>query len=150
MIYFLSESEKKTAIKEYAGRQKTIRQLAQKYGVSYEIMRRIMVTHIVSDIEYIANNIMLMKDGELFYAGTAEELVSSMKEKVWQCNVSRSMIDKYMSEYLVGNIKTTKTGAELRIISIEKPTEDAVAVEKNLEDAFLFYFGEKSEEKQDA
>ena len=107
-------------------------------------------THIVSDIEYIANNIMLMKDGELFYAGTAEDLVSSMKEKVWQCNVSRSMIDKYMNEYLVGNIKTTKTGAELRIISIEKPTEDAVAVEKNLEDAFLFYFGEKSEEKQDA
>ena len=96
------------------------------------------------------NNIMLMKDGELFYAGTAEDLVSSMKEKVWQCNVSRNMIDKYMNEYLVGNIKTTKTGAELRIISIEKPTEDAVAVEKNLEDAFLFYFGEKSEEKQDA
>ena len=90
----------------------------------------LLSTHIVSDIEYIANNIMLMKDGELFYAGTAEDLVSSMKEKVWQCNVSRSMIDKYMSEYLVGNIKTTKTGAELRIISIEKPTEDAVAVEK--------------------
>ena len=39
----MSESEKKTAIKEYAGRQKTIRQLAQKYGVLYEIMRRIMV-----------------------------------------------------------------------------------------------------------
>ena len=36
----------------------------------------------VSDIEYIANNIMLMKDGELFYAGTAEDLVSSMREKV--------------------------------------------------------------------
>ena len=110
----------------------------------------LLSTHIVSDIEYIANNIMLMKDGELFYAGTAEDLVSSMKEKVWQCNVARSMIDKYMNEYLVGNIKTTKTGAELRIISIEKPTEDAVAAEKNLEDAFLFYFGEKSEEKQDA
>lgn len=92
----------------------------------------------------------IQKYGELFYAGTAEDLVSSMKENVWQCNVSRSMIDKYMNEYLVGNIKTTKTGAELRIISIEKPTEDAVAAEKNLEDAFLFYFGEKSEEKQDA
>ena len=43
MISFLSESEKKTAIKEYAGRQKTLRQLAQKYDVLYEIMRRIMV-----------------------------------------------------------------------------------------------------------
>lgn len=98
----------------------------------------LLSTHIVSDIEYIANNIMLMKDGELFYAGTAEDLVSSMKENVWQCNVSRSMIDKYMNEYLVGNIKTTKTGAELRIISIEKPTEDAVAVEKIWKMHFYF------------
>lgn len=41
------------------------------------------------------------------------------------------MIDKYMNEYLVGNIKTTKTRQSLGIISIEKPTEDAVAVEKS-------------------
>ena len=60
-----------------------------------------------------------------------------------------SMIDKY-SEYLIWKyLKTTKTGAELRIISIEKPTEDAVAVKKSGR-SFLFYFGEKSEEKQDA
>ena len=132
----------------------SIHQHRKNWILAYLLCFFISITEIimlvVSDIEYIANNIMLMKDGELFYAGTAEDLVSSMKEKVWQCNVSRSMIDKYMNEYLVGNIKTTKTGAELRIISIEKPTEDAVAVEKNLEDAFLFYFGEKSEEKQDA
>ena len=31
MIYFLSESEKKTAIKEYAGRQKTIRQIGRAH-----------------------------------------------------------------------------------------------------------------------
>lgn len=36
----------------------------------------LLSTHIVSDIEYIANNIMLMKDGELFYAGTA--LISTL------------------------------------------------------------------------
>lgn len=48
------------------------------------------------------------------------------------------MIDKYMNEYLVGNIKTTKTGAELRIISIEKPTEDAVAAEKIWKMHFYF------------
>lgn len=51
---------------------------------------------------------------------------------------------------MVGNIKTTKNGAELRIISREKPTGDAVSVEKNLEDVFLLYFGEKLEEKYDA
>lgn len=110
----------------------------------------LLSTHIVSDVEYIANNILLMKEGELFYTGTAESLLSSMKEKVWQCNVPRNMVEKYAKEYLVGNIKTTEKGAELRIISRGKPTEDAVSVEKNLEDAFLLYFGEKSEEKCDA
>ena len=110
----------------------------------------LLSTHIVSDVEYIANNILLMKDGELFYTGTAESLLSSMKEKIWQCNVPRNMVEKYAKEYLVGNIKTTEKGAELRIISRGKPTEDAVSVEKNLEDAFLLYFGEKSEEKCDA
>lgn len=109
----------------------------------------LLSTHIVSDIEYIANNIMLMKDGKLFYTGTAENLLLSMKEKVWQCQVPRNMVDTYVREYLVGNIKTTEGGTEIRIISKEKPMENAVCVETNLEDAFLFYFGEKSEENYD-
>lgn len=109
----------------------------------------LLSTHIVSDIEYIANGIMLMKEGNLFYTGTADDLLSSMKERVWQCHVPRNMVDKYMKKYLVGNIKTTEAGAELRIISRKKPTENAVPVEKNLEDVFLLYFGEKSEEKYD-
>lgn len=109
----------------------------------------LLSTHIVSDIEYIANDIMLMKEGNLFYTGTADDLLSSMKERVWQCHVPRNMVDKYMKKYLVGNIKTTEAGAELRIISRKKPTENAVPVEKNLEDVFLLYFGEKSEEKYD-
>jgi ABC-type multidrug transport system ATPase subunit/ABC-type transport system involved in multi-copper enzyme maturation permease subunit len=92
----------------------------------------LLSTHIVSDIEYIANDIMLMKDGKLFYTGTAKNLLSSMKEKVWQCHVPRNRVDKYMKEYLVRNIKTTENGAELRIISREKPAEDAMLVEKNL------------------
>ena len=107
----------------------------------------LLSTHIVSDIEYIANEIMLMKDGTLCYTGTAEELLSSMQERVWLCQVPRNMVENYMRKYLVGNIKTTENGAELRIISKEQPMAQAVLTEKNLEDAFLLYFGEKSEER---
>ena len=107
----------------------------------------LLSTHIVSDIEYIANEIMLMKDGMLCYTGTAEELLASMQEHVWLCQVPRNMVENYMRKYLVGNIKTSENGAELRIISKEKPMAEAVLTEKNLEDAFLLYFGEKSEER---
>lgn len=109
----------------------------------------LLSTHIVSDVEYIANDIMLMKAGELFYTGTAEHLLSSMREKVWHCTVKREQVDRYMQQYLVGNIRTTGDGAELRIISKEQPTPLAVETEKNLEDAFLLYFGETSEVKAD-
>ena len=91
-----------------------------------------------------------MKDGMLCYTGTAEELLASMQERVWLCQVPRNMVENYMRKYLVGNIKTSESGAELRIISKEKPMAEAVLTEKNLEDAFLLYFGEKSEERQDA
>lgn len=110
----------------------------------------LLSTHIVSDIEYIANDIMLMKDGRLFYTGTAEKLLASMEENVWLCQVARNMVEAYRKNYLVGNIKTTEAGAQLRIIAKDKPMEDAVLVEKNLEDAFLLYFGERSEEVADA
>ena len=108
----------------------------------------LLSTHIVSDIEYIANDIMMMKDGKMFYTGTVEELLDSMKEKVWLCEVPRKLVDRYMKNYLVGNIRTTEHGAELRIIAKERPTQEAIETEKNLEDAFLLYFGERSEEKE--
>lgn len=110
----------------------------------------LLSTHIVSDIEYIANDIMLMKDGRLFYTGTAEKLLASMEENVWLCQVARNMVDTYRKMYLVSNIKTTEAGAQLRIIAKDKPMDDAILVEKNLEDAFLLYFGERSEEVADA
>lgn len=110
----------------------------------------LLSTHIVSDIEYIANDIMLMKDGRLFYTGTAEKLLASMEENVWLCKVARNMVDAYRKMHLVSNIKTTETGAQLRIIAKDKPMDDAILVEKNLEDAFLLYFGERSEEVADA
>lgn len=109
----------------------------------------LLSTHIVSDVEYIANDIMLMKAGQLIYNGTADHLLASMREKVWHCTVAREQVDRYMQQYLVGNIRTTEHGAELRIISRERPTPFAVETEKNLEDAFLLYFGENSEENVD-
>lgn len=104
----------------------------------------LLSTHIVSDVEFIANQIMLMKNGELFYEGTTEELISSMDESVWHCTVPKNKANDFMARYLVGNVKTAPKGAELRILSKEPPMEGAVREEATLEDAFLLYFGEKA------
>ena len=106
----------------------------------------LLSTHIVSDIEYIANNILLMKDGRILHRGTAAELVHSMPETVWRCFVEKSQVSSFMKKYKVSNIRSEPYGAQLRIIAGEKPLPDAVEEEASLEDVFLYYFGEKAGE----
>lgn len=104
----------------------------------------LLSTHIVSDIEYIANEILLMKDGKILYQGSAQQLIDSMTENVWKCYVQKDKVNYFMKNYKISNIKTESLGIELRIISKEKPTKDAILEEANLEDVFLYYFGEKA------
>ena len=104
----------------------------------------LLSTHIVSDVEYIANKIWLMKDGRLLHQGTADELIHSMTENVWKCYANKSDVPALMKQYKISNIKSEPHGVELRIISREKPFPDSVMEEANLEDVFLYYFGEKA------
>ena len=104
----------------------------------------LLSTHIVSDVEYIANEIWLMKEGKLLHKGTAEELLHSMTEKVWKCYTNKANVQDLMKQYKISNIKSEAHGVELRIIAKEKPFPDAVMEEANLEDVFLYYFGEKA------
>lgn len=106
----------------------------------------LLSTHIVSDIEYIAGDILLMKDGRLTISGTAEEIIAAMPETVWRCAVPREKTEEYLRTFKVVNIKTGTGAVELRIISPGKPTPDAVPTEPTLEDVFLYYFGERAGE----
>ena len=109
----------------------------------------LLSTHIVSDIEYIANDILLMKDGQLVISGTSEDIIHSMPEFVWISRVSKSSIDVCLKRFKVSNVKTVPGGAELRIISRNQPTENAIRVDATLEDVFLYYFGERAGEEDD-
>lgn len=104
----------------------------------------LLSTHIVSDIEYIANEIWLMKDGELMHKGTADELINDMPESVWECFIEKNMVSGFMEKYKISNIKAEPNGVLLRIISHGKPYTNAKRVEASLEDVFLYYFGEKA------
>lgn len=104
----------------------------------------LLSTHIVSDIEYIANEIWLMKDGKFMHRGTADAIINSMPEMVWECLVEKDMVSQFIRKYKISNMKSEPQGVVLRIISREKPLPDAEWVDASLEDVFLYYFGEKA------
>ena len=109
----------------------------------------LLSTHIVSDVEYIADEIWLMKEGRIAEQGTADSLIRAMRDDVWRVTVPRSDVSGYMARFKVANIKSSTDGAELRIVSSVRPTPDAVQEAPTLEDVFLYHFGETGGE-QDA
>lgn len=105
----------------------------------------LLSTHIVSDIEYIANEILLMKDGKVLHSGTAYEVIAAVPTRVWKVQVSGAEAERYMCRYQVVNIKNAADYTELRILSPQAPTPMAQEDTLTLEDAFLYYFETREE-----
>lgn len=101
----------------------------------------ILATHILSDIESIAKDIILVKDGSVTMCKDTKKFVSNVKGKVYTLVVKdRDELANITSNYIVSNIKEIEEGFEVRIISDDTGVYDAISVEPSLEDAFLMYF----------
>lgn len=106
----------------------------------------LLSTHIISDVEYIADQILLMKDGSLVHHGTSQQLLAAAPTQVWTCTVPRAQADQLLHQYPVVNLKTLPQGVQLRVLSQTPPTPEAHPAEMTLEDLFLHYFGETAGE----
>lgn len=100
----------------------------------------ILSTHIVSDVEYIADEILMMKRGTLLMSGASENLLVSAGNFVWRCVVEESEIPDYESRYCIGNLHHEDGKTVLRVISETRPHENAEPVAATLEDLYLHCF----------
>ena len=108
----------------------------------------ILSTHIVTDVDYIADRILIMKEGRIIKEGTEQEVRDQVEGCVWECTVSEREAGRLSSEFIVSNMRSAGENIMLRIISRRKPVEDAKNVEPVLEDAYL-YHTQMGEEKND-
>lgn len=104
----------------------------------------LLSTHIVSDIEHIANIILVMKEGQLIHQGRPEDIISVIQGKVWQCTVPQRTADELMVRYPVINTRNEEEKVFLRLVSDDSPCEGAENAEATLEDLYLYYFSEEN------
>ena len=100
----------------------------------------ILSTHIVSDVEAIADEVLLMKQGKFLLQGTVSQLVEKAHGKVWELTVSPEEARKWQGEVTVANLRHEGDRVVLRIISDSRPAEQAVSCQASLEDLYLYYF----------
>ena len=103
----------------------------------------VLSTHIVSDVDYIADQIMIMKHGEIAAEGTAQELTRAAGKIAWKCVAGEEEAERLGGRFTVSNIRHLENGVELRIVSDRRPAPDAEALEPTLEDIYLYLTGEK-------
>lgn len=103
----------------------------------------LLSTHIVSDVENIANEIMIMKEGTIVDQNTPQTLISRLQGKVYEKEVSLPELQALSQHVLICNQRNTSTGIVLRFIS-EQPYEGANVVEPTLNDVYLYHFEEEA------
>lgn len=105
----------------------------------------IISTHIVSDIEYISDQVLVMKKGSFILQGTPEELLDKVKGEVWSCHIPNKDWTKFEAQFCIANSHTLANYVDARIVSLEAPIEGAINVEPTLEDLYLKYFSDEME-----
>ncbi len=101
----------------------------------------ILSTHIVSDVEFIAEEIMIMKSGQMVDFGDPREIMSEISGQVWECVVPSTQAEDIAATFNTSNLRNIGGNETmLRIIADRQPMEHAVRVQPNLEDLYLFYF----------
>lgn len=105
----------------------------------------ILATHIVSDVEYIAKEVIILDRGRLVQKDKLPHLTEQVKDKVWEVEAEENIAHHLMESYPVGNIIPTEQGYRLKVISSTPPTAQAKHIPPTLEDVFLNYFGKEQD-----
>lgn len=108
----------------------------------------ILATHVVSDVEYIAKELIFIKEGRLLLQGTPAEVMERYSDKVWQLHVKPERLSEIQQNYLVSNIVGEKSGEIcVKVVSDICPAEfRGVSAPTTLEDIYLYLFHENKGE----
>ncbi len=98
----------------------------------------IFSTHIIEDISSSCNKVAVLNEGEIRYLGEPSKMTNTAEGKVWQLLVSSSDFNSYQEKLLIVNHMRDGDKIRLRCIADEKPSEEAIPVKANLEDAYLY------------
>ena len=104
----------------------------------------IIATHVVSDIEFIARDIIMLKKGVIVDNAPPHELTKKIEGKVWNVPCLESEVQSTQDKFRVTNIARDDESGDvsLRVLSDKKPSEDSKIVTPTLEDYYLYIFGD--------
>ncbi len=100
----------------------------------------ILSTHIVSDIESIANEIIMIKDKKILYKDTLKNICKILEEMVYETKVEFDEVPSFRNKYFSLSEKQEDDKMKVRFISEDKPENSWDSVNPSIEDVFLYVY----------
>ena len=98
-------------------------------------------THVVSDIEFIAKEIILLKQGKLVSHDTCLNLLSEIENKVVEVEIEREELKYFQNNYRVSNLYHNDDKIIVRLVTNNPPKDHkSTIVKPTLEDLYLYVF----------
>ncbi len=104
----------------------------------------ILSTHIIGDVEAVANRLVVLDRGHIIADTTPGELLSRAVGQVWSLTIDMPTALQLQQQVQVSAMVQQPNGVTLRIISPSSPHQNALVVEPNLEDAYLLAIGKEA------
>ena len=101
----------------------------------------LLSTHIVSDLEAVANEIILLRKGVVLEMQKPASLLEQLNGQVWLVTVPAADETALTKQYTCSNVMHTDGKSVIRLLSESVPRPDAVPTAPNMEDLYLYYFG---------
>lgn len=101
----------------------------------------LLSTHIVSDVESIADRILVMRAGAIVMEGDPSELVALAEGKVWEAELSVREAEALSARVTVANVRHAEVGRTVvRYVSDMPAVPGSASAAPTLEDLYLYVF----------
>jgi ABC-2 type transport system ATP-binding protein len=98
----------------------------------------ILSTHIVSDVEATATEIVIINQGRKLQHHTPEKLLQMLDGKVWQWVVPSTVLPALKQKHIISGTVRRSEGVQVRVVSETLPAPDARVISPTLEDVYLY------------
>jgi len=104
----------------------------------------ILSTHIVGDISSTCNNMALLNNGEVAYAGSPDDLIRQAEGSVWLIKADEKEYWEINEKFPVISTIPSKDGWEIQVVANTMDKYNAIEIKPNLEHAYIYFMESKT------
>lgn len=110
----------------------------------------LIATHVVADIEFISNEIMILKQGELIVKSQPTKMLETITNKAYELHMGEEELPQLSSRWRICSMLKDNNSVIVRLLADEKPEGyDCRPVKPVLEDLYLYLFDDRMQPSQE-